>query len=474
MNAAFSKRGLLHRHASSVSLIARTVDAAVVALAGWLAFAVRWGHWLPPQRYQIALLLGALLTLVVFPACGIYQSWRGQSMRAQLRSLVGSWLLVAVLLATLGTLTKTSALFSRQWMMLWFLLGAAGLPVFRTCLTAALRQLRMSGWNRRRIVLMGDGALARETAKRLAEAPWTGFEVAAFFADAAPDRRSSTAASDNPTLPLAQLAAYMEAQPVDEVWFALSEGTNQRVRDILRELRHCTAAIRYVPDIQEFRLLNPALNEIAGMPVLDLNMSPMRGISRCAKTLEDKVLASLILLLASPLMLAIAVGVKFSSPGPIIFKQRRHGWNGQPIKVYKFRTMVQHTEKAGTLTQARCNDPRVTRFGAFLRRTSLDELPQFINVLQGRMSIVGPRPHAIAHNEEYRDLIDAYMQRHKVKPGITGWAQINGWRGETDCVDKMKKRVEFDLYYIEHWSLWLDLKIIALTPLRGLVHQNAY
>ncbi|HIE54086.1 MAG TPA: exopolysaccharide biosynthesis polyprenyl glycosylphosphotransferase, partial [Chromatiaceae bacterium] len=170
----------------------------------------------------------------------------------------------------------------------------------------------------------------------------------------------------------------------------------------------------------------------------------------------------------------IAMGVKLSSPGPVLFKQKRHGWDGKPIRIYKFRTMKVHEEKEGQVTQAKRGDPRITPFGAFLRRTSLDELPQFFNVLQGRMSIVGPRPHAIEHNELYKDQVDAYMQRHRVKPGITGWAQVNGWRGETNTLEKMEKRVEYDLYYIENWSLWFDLKIIFLTLFRGFVHKNAY
>jgi putative colanic acid biosynthesis UDP-glucose lipid carrier transferase len=185
-------------------------------------------------------------------------------------------------------------------------------------------------------------------------------------------------------------------------------------------------------------------------------------------------LSLVILTLISPLMLLIAFGVKLSSPGPVLFKQRRNGWDGKPIKVYKFRTMTVHKECDGQVTQASKYDARITKFGAFLRRTSLDELPQFFNVLQGRMSIVGPRPHAIEHNDQYKEQIDAYMMRHKVKPGITGWAQINGWRGQTDTLDKMKKRVEFDLYYIENWTLWLDLKIIFLSMFSGFVHKNAY
>jgi putative colanic acid biosynthesis UDP-glucose lipid carrier transferase len=472
MNAAPSRRGLLREHPNAETVAARLVDATAVVLAGWLACVVRFASWVPLERYQFALLMGALLTLVVFPACGVYHSWRGQRIRAQIRALAVSWTVVAVLLATVGTLTKTGALFSRQWMGMWYVAGGTGLLVSRVGLMAVLRHLHKQGWNRRRIIIVGGGELGRETARRLSNAPWTGFDVAAFFAPD-PGAGGGTPA-DPPTLPLADLAAYVEESAVDEVWFALPAGANHGIKEILHQLRHCTANLRYVPDVEDFRLLNPAINEVAGMPVLDLNISPIQGVNRIVKAAEDIVLASLFLLLASPLMLVIAVGIKLSSPGPVIFKQRRHGWNGQPIKIYKFRTMVQHTEAPGVVTQARCDDPRITRLGAFLRRTSLDELPQFVNVLQGRMSVVGPRPHAIAHNQEYRDLIDAYMQRHKVRPGITGWAQINGWRGETDCIEKMKKRIELDLYYIEHWSLWFDLRIIALTPFRGLVHRNAY
>lgn len=196
--------------------------------------------------------------------------------------------------------------------------------------------------------------------------------------------------------------------------------------------------------------------------------------NRVVKWLEDRVIALLIIVLVSPLLALIALGVKCSSRGPILFKQERLGVDGQVIIIYKFRTMFLHQEKKGLLTQATMEDSRVTPFGKFLRRTSLDELPQFFNVLQGRMSIVGPRPHAIQHHELYKETVDAYMQRHRVKPGITGWAQVNGWRGETEILSKMQKRVEYDLYYIKNWSIAFDLKIIFLTIFRGFVGRNAY
>lgn len=465
------RRGLLRERPSLLSFVTRALDAMAVVLAGWVAYCIRMGEWALPQRYQIALLLGGLLTLVVFPFLGIHRSWHGQRILTQTQRIGAAWLAVAVLLIVLGTATKTSAYFSRQWMVLWFVMGSAYLVSSRAGLTAFLRDMRKRGWNHRKIIIVGAGQLASDVARHIDEATWTGLEIAAFFTQEA--QRTSDRFQDVPLLPLSQISSYADTHQIDEVWFALPAGSEGRIHDVLYGLRHNIVTVRYVPDIQGFRLLNPAISEIAGMAVLDLNITPMRGINRVIKAVEDKVLALVILVLVSPLMVAIAVGVKLNSRGPVIFKQQRHGWDGKPIKIYKFRTMVVHSEADGVVTQATRNDPRVTRFGALLRHTSLDELPQFLNVLQGRMSIVGPRPHAIAHNEEYKNLIDEYMQRHKVRPGITGWAQINGWRGETDDIEKMKKRIEFDLYYIQNWSLWFDLKIIALTPFRGFIHQNA-
>jgi putative colanic acid biosynthesis UDP-glucose lipid carrier transferase len=222
------------------------------------------------------------------------------------------------------------------------------------------------------------------------------------------------------------------------------------------------------------KLVNHGVSEVVGVPMLDLSASPIIGGRRVLKALEDIFISALILILISPLLAAIAIAVKLTSPGPVLYRQKRHGWNGEEITVYKFRSMVVHHENGGGVTQAKKNDPRITPLGAFLRRTSLDELPQFINVIQGRMSIVGPRPHAVVHNEEYKELVPGYMLRHKVKPGITGWAQIHGLRGETDTLDKMKKRVEYDLYYIENLSIWMDLKIILATMFKGFVNESAY
>jgi putative colanic acid biosynthesis UDP-glucose lipid carrier transferase len=272
----------------------------------------------------------------------------------------------------------------------------------------------------------------------------------------------------------ANIRAYIKDNNTDQLWIAMPLRMEADVRSILNELRHETIDIRYVPDLFGMRMINQSITDIAGLPVISFSATPMVGGNRLVKALEDRVLSLIILLLISPLLALIAIGVKVSSPGPVLFKQARHGWDGKIIKVYKFRSMKVHQEESGKITQASKNDSRITPFGAFLRRTSLDELPQFFNVLQGKMSIVGPRPHAVEHNEQYKEQIDQYMLRHKVKPGITGWAQINGLRGETDTLEKMEKRIEYDLFYIENWSLWFDLKIILLTIFKGFSGKNAF
>ncbi|HAT1613326.1 TPA: undecaprenyl-phosphate glucose phosphotransferase, partial [Raoultella planticola] len=243
--------------------------------------------------------------------------------------------------------------------------------------------------------------------------------------------------------------------------------------ELVKKLTNTTCSVMLIPDVFTFNILQSRIEEVNGVPVVPLFDTPMNGINMVFKRLEDLIISSIIILLISPVLLAIAMAVKISSPGPIIFRQVRYGIDGKPIKVFKFRSM-NVMENGGEVVQAKKNDSRVTKVGSFLRKTSLDELPQFFNVITGQMSIVGPRPHAVAHNEQYRDLIEGYMLRHKVKPGITGWAQINGWRGETDTLEKMQKRVEYDLAYIRDWSIWFDLKIIFLTVFKGFINKSAY
>jgi putative colanic acid biosynthesis UDP-glucose lipid carrier transferase len=278
-------------------------------------------------------------------------------------------------------------------------------------------------------------------------------------------------------IPLEELDQFMKLPVIDqpnEIWICLPMSDEPGIRQVLTKLRHSVANIRLVPDLFSLNLINHGISQSLGITMFDLSMSPVTGTTRIIKKMQDIILGSIILISISPILGLIALAIKLTSNGPVFFKQKRMGWNGLEINIYKFRTMYDHQETEVEITQAHKNDKRVTNLGRFLRKTSLDELPQFINVLQGRMSIVGPRPHAMAHNEKYKELVPGYMLRHKVKPGITGWAQIHGYRGETDQLVKMERRVEYDKFYIENMSLGLDLKIIFVTVFKGFLHKNAY
>jgi len=462
---------LLSNSSALSALANRATDVLLVVLSGVVAYYLRFGFdatfSLP---YAVLLLLTTLIAIVMFPMLGVYQSWRSRGLSAPAGRVVLAWASVLLVVLVLLVLTKQGATFSRLWLGQWFSLAAILLIFSRIAAFSLLRLMRKRGLNRRRAVVVGGGPLARDLIRRAREETWAGFDVTAVFDAGGSDR----ALPDEPLRPLETLFDYVSVHDIDEVWIAVPLEQTRRLRDVLESLRFSTANVRFVPDLFGLFLINHGVSQILDMPMFDLTASPMTGVNRLVKGLEDRLLSLLILIVISPLLLALAIGVKLSSPGPVFFRQKRLGWDGKTFEIYKFRSMRVHKESAGQVVQAKRDDPRLTRIGAWMRRTSLDELPQFINVLQGRMSIVGPRPHAIAHNEAYKDQVGGYMLRHKVKPGITGWAQINGWRGETDTLEKMQRRVEHDLYYIEHWSLAFDLKIIFLTIFRGFVNKNAY
>ena len=302
--------------------------------------------------------------------------------------------------------------------------------------------------------------------------PYLGCRVVGFFDDRNLERLPST--EGVPTLGLiSELAEFVKLNRVDHIYLALPMASQPRILALLDDLKDTTASVFFVPDIFVTDLIQGQLHSVGNTPVVAVCETPFTGFRGLMKRLSDIALSSIFLVLLAPVMLALSIGVKMSSPGPVIFKQRRYGLDGKEILVYKFRSM-RATDNGPVVKQATKGDPRITPFGAFIRKTSLDELPQFINVLQGRMSIVGPRPHAVAHNETYRKLIKGYMVRHKVKPGITGWAQVSGYRGETETVDKMEKRIEFDLEYLRNWSLGFDLWIIFKTVAVVFKDKNAY
>ena len=469
--------GLLRVYSTSLGAFNRALDTALVVLGGMLAYRLRFGAAgiELATDYGLVTLVAALLVAMLFPAFGVYRSWRARGLRAPVAQALAGWLAVFALTLLLMVAFKENERFSRIWMMLWFASTGAGLIVARLLVFGVLRGLRARGYNRRRAVIVGCGAQAAELAARCRSAGWAGFEVAAVFRPRESAGENEACALEGVLLhPLSELDRFVREGGVDEVWISLPLQDSAVLESVLAQLRQSTANIRYAPDLLGLFLLNQGVTEILDTPMLDLSASPMQGIDHALKRAEDVLLSLLILLLVSPLLLLIAIGIKLDSPGPVLYRQRRHGWDGRQIEVWKFRSMHVHREPDGEVIQAQRDDPRLTRFGALLRRTSLDELPQFFNVLQGRMSIVGPRPHAVEHNQTYVQLIEHYALRHKVKPGITGWAQVNGWRGETDTIEKMRHRVEHDLYYIEHWSLLFDLRIIALTPVRVFTDRNAY
>lgn len=391
---------------------------------------------------------------------------------ALMRDIVTGWLAMIVLLTLVGWVSGTLSVFDQRAILAWLVATPAALFAAHRLIPAILPRLLAAEGLQRTAVIAGANETGCRLAERIEANPFLGTRVAGYFDDRGADRLNGGVHSAS-LGSLSQLAAYVKRHHVDLIYIALPMASQPRILRLLEELHDTTASIYFVPDVYLFDLIQARVDTVGGLPVVAVCESPFYGANGLIKRVSDIVLASAILALISPLMFAIVIGVKLSSPGPALFKQRRYGLDGREIVVYKFRSM-RGLEDGDVIRQATRDDPRVTRFGAFLRASSLDELPQFINVLQGRMSVVGPRPHAIAHNEMYRKLIRGYMIRHKVKPGITGLAQVNGLRGETDSLDKMQMRIEYDLAYLRSWSLLLDLQIVLKTVYVVLRRKNAY
>jgi putative colanic acid biosynthesis UDP-glucose lipid carrier transferase len=385
--------------------------------------------------------------------------------------ILSNWVVLLAVLGLCGYATRSLGYFDDRVLLAW----AIAAPLVQWGAVAAghvlLERYEALPQVRRTAVIVGAGALAAKVAKALGNDP--GAHLIGFFEDRSKDERIDGEASRKVLGGLRDVAACVGQRGVRDVYITLPLSSQPRIVELLEQLQDTTASLFFVPDVFGIAIIQGRLSDMNGVPVVGLCETPFTGTNELAKRLSDIVLASLILLLISPLMIAIAIGVKLSSPGPVIFKQRRNGLDGNEIVIYKFRSM-RAQDNGDVVRQARKSDPRITPFGRWLRRASLDELPQFINVLQGRMSVVGPRPHAVAHNEEYRQLIRAYMVRHKVRPGITGWAQVNGHRGETDTIEKMKARVEYDLEYLRNWSIGLDLQIIVRTIGLVFFDRHAY
>ena len=455
------KRTFYSAPQSVTSLVAAFLEPSL-SVATYLAV----GHFFDEPILRSSLALCLLTFALTFPGRNRFR----ENLVAAGVDILGNWLVLLGVLALCGLATRSLGYFEDQVLLVW----AIATPLVQWAAVAvgkaALEHYESLPQMRRPVVIVGAGPLAAKVARALGDD--RGAQLIGFFEDRI-DGRVDGDASRKVLGGLKDVAACVSQRGVRDVYITLPLSSQPRIVELLAQLQDTTASLYFVPDVFGISIIQGRLSDMRGVPVVGLCETPFTGINEVVKRGSDIVLASLILVLISPLMLALAIGVKMSSPGPVIFRQRRNGLDGSEIVVYKFRSMTT-LDNGPVVRQASRDDARITPFGRFIRRASLDELPQFINVLQGRMSIVGPRPHAVAHNEEYRQLIRAYMVRHKVKPGITGWAQVNGHRGETDTIDKMKARVEYDLEYLRNWSLGLDLQIIVRTIGLVFADRHAY
>ncbi len=462
--------GLMRPYHSEISLLQRLLDAGLICVVLWISHRF-YGVAIDEQN-----ILAAVLAVVNFyffaEAKGLYDSWRMGGIVVEITDLIMTWGMVVVVLVMLAFMSKTSAEFSRLVVITWFIATPSCLVMTRMLTRTILREMRRAGKNTRTLAIVGANAQGVRLIEKSRDAPWMGILPFGIYDDVV---NESVPDEVRPYLKGAVADLIREAHDgnVDYVYIALSMQEGRRIEKLISALADTTASVYVVPDMFVSDLLRARWTNFHGTPAIMVYETPFTGVDGWIKRLEDYFLGALFLAIALVPMVVIGVAVKLTSPGPAIFKQRRYGLNGEVVEVWKFRTMSV-CEDGVDVFQAKPSDPRITGIGKFLRKHSLDEFPQLINVMQGRMSLVGPRPHAVTHNEEYRKLIHGYMLRHKVKPGITGWAQVNGWRGETDTLDKMEKRIEYDLEYIRNWSLWLDLKILWLTLFRGFSGKNAY
>ncbi|HEX8610044.1 MAG TPA: undecaprenyl-phosphate glucose phosphotransferase [Telluria sp.] len=426
----------------------------------------------PFTGYSLVLMILAFfVSSAVYQHVDPYRTWRSGRMLAYVRDTVFGWVLTVCVLLFLGSASGLSYYYDNKVVLAWFI----ATPIVMLVSHLAVRRVSVGPGNTtemRSVVVIGANDVGIKFAGICERHKNLFMQMHGFFDDRTEDRHPANLR--HPMLgKMADIAAYVREHNIKMIFISQPISAQPRIRKLLDELQDTTASVYFLPDIYVFDLMQARFDNVGGMPVIAICETPFMGLNSMVKRTSDIVLGLIIQLLLLPIMLVIAAAVKFTSPGPVIFRQRRYGLYGEEIIVYKFRSMTV-TENGDTVVQARKGDQRITRVGAFLRKSSLDELPQFFNVLQGRMSIVGPRPHAVAHNEQYRKLIKGYMLRHKVKPGITGWAQVNGMRGETETLDKMEARIQYDLDYLRSWSLWLDLWIIVKTVKVVFSRENAH
>ncbi len=457
--------------------LAQAIEALLLATLGFAIFAT---YVEPGQQaiYLPTILLATLFANILFNAARTHRIASYRTALLQTGRVLAAWTVVFIVLMTLAFLFKSSDLVSRVWLVGWYASGALVLVIFRLSLRHIVMQWTREGRLKRRTVIVGGGHDAEVLVDSLMRSASADIRLLGLFDDRNDERSPESVASVAKLGRIADLLEFARQTRVDLVIVSMPLSAEKRVLEMLTQLWVLPVDIRLSAHMSKLRFTSRAYSYVGDVPVFDMADRPISDWNLVFKWLFDRIVAVLALVLLSPIMVLTAIAIKLDSPGPVFFKQKRHGFNNELIEVYKFRSMRSDMLDPTAARQVTKGDPRVTRVGRIIRKTSIDELPQFFNVLRGELSVVGPRPHALqakADNILYYEAVEGYFARHKVKPGITGWAQIHGWRGETDTVDKIMQRVQHDLYYIEHWSILLDLYIVLMTPFTLFTKsENAY
>ena len=460
-------------------LMLRAAEMISVGATAWISAALAL-EFIPTgmeRSYSNAALVACLFYAALGEVTGCYDIDTRFSVRTGWTRVMTAWLSTGMFLMTLGFLLKVSEDFSRAWAITWFGTGAVALLAIRAGGTAWMRRLKQRGVFNHRVAIFGAGSQGDRLAKYILGNEKLTIDLVGFFDDRLPERLPDREVQLPLYGNLTDLIAHIRAGAIDQVIVALPWSAEKRLQEVVAELAIMPVRIRLAPDLATFAFAQRPVVLLGDLPVMTLFERPISGFDQITKKFEDLILGTLALILVMPLFVIVAIAIKLDSPGPIFFRQDREGFNNQRFRIWKFRSMRADRCEADGITQARKDDERITRLGRFLRRTSIDELPQLFNVLAGEMSLVGPRPHAPstkAGDRVFSDVVSHYAARHKVKPGMTGWAQVHGWRGETDTEEKLLKRLEHDLYYIENWSVLLDLYILARTAVTLVFQKTAY
>ena len=468
----FSKQRFTQKN--NLSLI--FLDAFTLILCSLLMFKLRNPTIALSGSYQLLIIIIVLLSLNIFSIAGLYKSKKGQRIDQQLTNIAVSLIIVLLIVALLTFFSKSGESFSRLWLALTIVSAFFIIAGYRVYIWQLARKQHRLGYNQTRVAIVGASQLGELACDAMLDESWSGYKPVAFFSDTKTKEHHYNDVFVKGKF--SDVTDFIEENRqlgtvIHEVWIALPLQETGKIEEIYNSLKNTAVKVFLVPDLLGFNLTNHTIEEAAGMPIIDLSASPLKHSKASLKRLEDIVISVSMIILLSPLLIIISILIKRESKGSILFKQRRYGLDGKEIEVWKFRSMTT-ADNGESVEQATINDPRVTPIGRFIRKYSIDELPQLFNVLYGSMSLVGPRPHAVAHNEYYRDKIDGYMSRHTIRPGMTGWAQVNGCRGETDTIKKMERRVRYDIEYIQKWSIFLDIRILFKTVLEVFRSRNAY